>query len=63
MIPENVDAIKHSLEIIEKIIKGKQDHYIRTYLITHNLHPLLKISIVKFEYTPNYLNLQKVTAL
>lgn len=63
MTLENVDAIKHSLEVIEKIIKGKQDHYIRTYLITHNLHPLLEDSIVKFEYTFNYLNLPKVTAL
>lgn len=63
MTPENIDAIKHSLEVIEKIVKSKQEHYIRTYLITHRLNPTLVDSIVKFEYHFNYLNLPKVTSL
>src|SRR3970040_467448 len=37
MTEENIDKIKHSLETIEKILKKKQDEYIKAYLLANKL--------------------------
>ncbi|QKF93496.1 V21 virophage-like protein [Fadolivirus algeromassiliense] len=62
MTAGNIESMKQSLETIEKIMKKKQDEYIKTYLIANKLHPNTDQSIVKLEYTFNYLNLPKVTS-
>jgi hypothetical protein len=63
MTPENIEMIKQSLETIEKILKKKQDTYIKEYLIQYKLYPNVEGSIIRLDYTFNYLNLPKVTKI
>ena len=63
MTPENISALKQSLGVVESILKKKQDEYIKAYLYANKLHPNVAGSIVKFEYSQNYLNLPKVKSL
>jgi len=63
MTPDNVSRIKASLEKIQKLLRSKQEEYFKVYLISFKLYPDIKDSIVRFDYTPNYLNLPKINSL
>lgn len=62
MTPDNIALMHHSVDVIEDILKHKQDEYIKAYLMTNKLHPNVDGTIIRLDYTPNYLGLPKVTS-
>jgi hypothetical protein len=57
----NLQYVLHILDSVENILKNKQDEYIKNYLILNKLHPNVPESLVRYEYSYNYLNKPPVT--